>query len=239
MNIKHGIAIALALLGCSSVADAAMPVIDIAAVRSLGQQVSAWHSQLSAMQLQLSQLQQTRVALTGRRGMERLLPIPITARNYLPADSGGLASVAQGASGSHGALASAVAAQIGANAVLSPAELRRLPPAIAARIEQARRDIALAQSAARAAYARSSDRFTELGALLDGIAAAPDAKAIADLQGRIGVEQAMLDNERIKLAALAQIADADRSAREQQLREAITENHGAFASRFQPTLPVP
>jgi proline dehydrogenase len=132
-----------------------------------------------------------------------------------------------------------VNAQVDANAVLSSAELRRLPPQIVAQLEANRRSIALEQAVAQAAYARSSGRFSELGSLLNGIANAVDEKAIADLHGRIGVEQAMLDNEQIKLAALSQIAVADRNVREQQLREAVTANHGSFATRFQPTMPVP
>lgn len=236
MNTKQGFAIGLALFGIYGMADAAMPVIDIAAVRSLAQQVSAWHEQLSAMQMQLAQLQQTRAALTGRRGMERLLPVPLTARNYLPEDWPRLASAARG---SRAGLGSDVNAQVDANAILSSAELRRLPPQIVAQLEQHRRSIALEQAVAQAAYARSSGRFSELGSLLNGIATAVDEKAIADLHGRIGVEQAMLDNEQIKLAALSQIAVADRNAREQQLREAVTANHGSFATRFQPTMPVP
>lgn len=239
MNMKQGIAVCLTLIGFCGQTQAAMPVIDIAAVRSLAQQVSAWREQLNAMQMQLAQLQQTRAALTGRRGMERLLPVPLTVRNYLPEDWSGLESAARGSARSGAGLAASVSAQVDSNAILSSTDLRRLPPTIVAQMENSRRSIALEQAVAQAAYARSSARFSELGALLNGIASAVDEKAIADLHGRIGVEQAMLDNEQIKLAALSQIAAADRSAREQQLREAVTSNHGSFTTRFQPAMPVP
>ena len=49
----------------------------------------------------------------------------------------------------------------------------------------------------------------------------------------------MLANEAIKLAALAQVADAGREARELARRESVLQNHGAFAARFQPAPPVP
>jgi len=239
MNTQQRIAMSMVLLGICGIAEAAMPVIDVAAVRSLAQQVSAWHDQLKAMQLQLAQLQQTHAALTGRRGMERLLPVPVTARNYLPENWSGLASAARGAAASRSGLAGDVTAQVDANSVLSPSDLSRLPPQLVAQLQQNRHWIALEQAVAREAYERSSGRFSQLDTLLNGIATAADEKAIADLHGRIGVEQAMLDNEQIKLAALSQIAVADRNVREQQTREAVIANHGSFATRFQPAMPVP
>ena len=78
-----------------------------------------------------------------------------------------------------------------------------------------------------------------MSTLIGQIGAAQDAKAIAELQGRIGAEQAMLANETIKLVALAQVGGADREARELARRESVLQNHGAFASRLQPAPPVP
>ena len=66
-----------------------------------------------------------------------------------------------------------------------------------------------------------------------------DAKAIAELQGRIGAEQAMLANDGLKLAALAQTASAEAAARSLSVREQVVANHGSFAARFQPTPPAP
>ena len=238
MKRKLAIAAIALWLACPA-ADAAMPVIDIAAVRSLITQVNAWKQQLRAMQLQLTQLQQTRDALTGRRGMERLLPLTLAARNYLPSDWSALANAAHGIAGNYARLAADVHAQLESNALLTAAELSRLPANMTAQLEEERRAVALGQTLARAAYARSSDRFSELSQLIANIAGATDAKAIADLQGRIGAEQAMLGNEGIKLEALARVSDAERSARDLQRREAVASNHGSFPTRFQPNFPVP
>jgi type IV secretion system protein VirB5 len=95
------------------------------------------------------------------------------------------------------------------------------------------------QAVTRLAYAHSSDRFASLATLIERIGATPDAKAIAELQGRIGAEQAMLTNDGIKLAALAQSASAEAAARDLAVREQVIANHGAFASRFQPSPPAP
>ena len=63
-----------------------MAVIDVAAIRQLVAQVNYWRQQITGMQNQLKQLQQTHAALTGGRGMELLLPTSAAQRNYLPAD---------------------------------------------------------------------------------------------------------------------------------------------------------
>jgi type IV secretion system protein VirB5 len=102
-----------------------------------------------------------------------------------------------------------------------------------------RQAVARGQILNRAAFARSSDRFTKLQTLIDQIGAAPDAKAIAELQGRIGAEQAMVANEGLKLATLAQVAGAESDARALARREQVVANHGGFATRFQPTPPAP
>jgi len=48
---------------------------------------------------------------------------------------------------------------------------------------------------------------------------APDAKDIADLQGRIQAEQVMMQNEANKLAMLQQLASAQRDLAMQQAAE--------------------
>ena len=229
------------LLGTSGIADAAMPVIDVAAVTKLAQEVTAWNDQLQEMRLQLAQLQRTTSALTGSRGMEQLLRQTPAARNYLPADWAALAAAAAAAGGAgiDPVLARAARAQRDENVVLTAATVARLPPQLQAMLRVERDTVAATQAATRAAYAHSSDRFASLSTLIDQIRATPDAKAIAELQSRIEAEQAMLANEGVKLAALAQVTDAERGARDLIRRETVLQSHGAFASRFQPAPPVP
>jgi len=227
------------LLATSGIADATMPVIDVAAVTRLAQEIKAWDEQLEGMRLQLGQLQRTTSALTGPRGMEQLLRQTPAARNYLPIDWTGLASAVGSGLGIDPALAQAARAQRDSNVVLPAAAVNRLPPPLQSMLRGERDTIAALQAATRAAYAHSSDRFASLSTLIDEIRATPDAKAIAELQSRIEAEQAMLANESAKLAALAQIADAERDARDLMRREAALQSHGAFGSRFQPVPPVP
>ena len=227
------------LLVAAGVADAAMPVIDIAALTKLRQEIMDWDEQLQGMRLQLAQLQRTTSALTGSRGMDQLLRQTAAARNYLPTDWVELVGATGGGGGVEPALAGAARAQRNLNAVLPAAALSRLPPPLQSTLREERDAVAAVQAATRVAYARSSERFASLSTLIDQIRATPDAKAIAELQGRIEAEQAMLTNEGVKLAALAQVTDADRAARDLVRHELALQNHGEFRSRFQPVPPVP
>jgi type IV secretion system protein VirB5 len=226
-------------LATTGAANATMPVIDVAAITQLLQEIVAWDEQLQGMRAQLAQLQQTTSALTGARGMDQLLRQTPAARNYLPTDWAGLANLTGGGGGVDPFLARDARLQRDANAILPAAALGRLPPRLLSLLSGERDAVAVSQAATRAAYARSSERFGSLSTLIDQIRAAPDAKAIAELQSRIEAEQAMLANESIKLVALAQVMDAERGARELARREAALQSHGAFGARFQPVPPVP
>lgn len=239
-KLPSAVAVCLSLLTATpDAARAAMPVIDIAAIRQLLQEIKAWDEQLQDMRLQLAQLQRTTSALTGRRGMDRLLRQTPAALNYLPTDWTGLTNATGGGAGVDPALARGALAQRDLNSILPPAALTRLPPSLQSLLRGERDTVAVTQAVTRAAYARSSDRFASLSMLIDEIRATADAKAIAELQSRIEAEQAMLANEGVKLAALAQATDADRAARDLERRELALQAHGAFNTRFQPAPPVP
>ena len=220
-------------------AEASIPVIDIAAVRQLIQDAISWQHQLQAMQAQLAQLQQTRTALTGARGMEQLLRQTVADRNYLPADWVSLGSLANGGTAGYGEIAARVATLLKSNSRLTDADLARLSSDARAMLVSARQLASTNEALTQVAYERSSTRFTALGQLIDRIGTAGDAKAIADLQGRIAAEQAMLSNEAVKLQSLAYSAEATRVSAEVSRREAVVRGHGSFATRFQPTLPAP
>jgi len=226
------------LLGLAATpAQAQMAVIDVAAIRQLLAQVNFWREQISAMEREFDQLQETHAALTGPRGMQALLPLDDAQRNYLPRDWAGVSQVLAGESAQYRALAEHVTATVTANAVLSPAQLATLPAAERANLIEARRAAAGLAVMTREAYAQAGERFAALSQLVQAIGAAPDAKAIADLQGRIAAEQAMLGNEQAKLAVLAQLAEAEERTRALQLRELAIAGHGRFEQRFHPQLP--
>ena len=229
----------LALILAAAPAAATIPVIDFASLTQLIQQMLSWQQQLEGMRQQLAQMHDTYASMTGRRGMEAVLQIPPQARNYLPGDWVALMDVVTGASASYRDLAGVARAQLAANAILRPEDLARLPDDLRSLLSADRRAVAGSQALTRAAYGRSSDRFAALQTLIDRIGAAPDAKAIAELQGRIAAEQAMIANEGLKLVALAQLAEADGASRSLARQEQALANHGSFALRFAPTPPAP
>jgi type IV secretion system protein VirB5 len=214
-----------------------MSVIDASAIRQLIVQISYWRQQIQAMSGQLAQLQRTHAALTGSRGIENLLPELTQAHDYLPADYASLRDAVQGLRADYQALGSAARAALAANEVLDAPRMARLGAAERELMEQARRGSALWQVASEGAYRQSGERFAQLERLLAAIGSAGDAKAIADLQGRIAAEQAMLANEQLQFQALAQRALAEQAVHAQRLREQTVQQHGEFGRRFEPTLP--
>jgi type IV secretion system protein VirB5 len=230
--------LAVLLLGLTGMpARATMPVIDVAALKQMLVEISYWKQQIGAMQNELNQLQKTHAAMTGDRGMQLLLPTNLVQRNYLPADWAEMLKALDGKSAEYGALSEGVAAAIKARAVLDEARLASLGNAERDSVMRARRSAAAAAITAQRAYANAGKRFEALEGLVAAIGKAPDAKAIADLQGRIAAEEAMLGNEQAKLTTLYQAAQAEQWVQAVELREAAIAGHGKFADRFHPELP--
>jgi type IV secretion system protein VirB5 len=70
------------------------------------------------------------------------------------------------------------------------------------------------------AYTSAAQRITNLQTLLNQVDATPDAKSIADLQGRIQAEQTLLQNEQARLQLIGQIADLQRDQEAQKGQQA-------------------
>lgn len=230
------VAVTLAV-GVVDTAQAQWAVVDVRAIFELRQQLNYWRQQITAMQQELTQLQATHSALTGPRGLQNLLTISTAARNYLPTNWAEVQQVLAGQSARYGALAQALAANVEAVSLLSPQELAARSPQERAVIESGRTQAAWFAAATRGAYAEASERFTALQQLIAAVGQVTDAKAAADLQARIGAEQAMLANEQAKIELLAQTAQAEEAMQAQRRREAVIAGHGQFAARFQPVAP--
>ncbi len=211
--------ITLSLGLAASPARAGIPVIDVAALAQLIEQVTYWTQQIQHMVTQINQLRDTYNAMTGQRGMGGLLNLSTAARNYLPEDYQQVLDAATGAAGAYAGVSGQVRAIMTANAVLADAALAELTPQQRAVVEDARRAAASLQGLSRTAYGNTSQRFAQLQQLLTAIGATGDQKAILELQGRIQSEQNMLANEQNKLTALYQAAQAQEWARAQQIRE--------------------
>jgi type IV secretion system protein VirB5 len=223
----------LSILLVSPVAHAQFAVVDVGAITQLVTQVRTLEEQLATAQAHLAQAQAEYGSMTGARGMERLLAG--VQRNYLPANWAQVQSVLQGTAGVYGGLANAITGTIAGNAVLSAQQLAALPPDVRQQIDSTRRLDALLENVTQEALVSTSNRFATLQQLIDAIPAATDQKGALDLQARVSVENAMLQNEQTKLQSLYQLVQAQERAGQQQARERALAGHGAFASRFRPT----
>jgi len=228
MKPSKAILVATALVLCTSVGHAAMPVVDVRALAQMAREMQVLQNQLTTARNQLTQAQQQFQSLTGRRGMEQLLSG--VARNYLPPDWASLEATLRGSQASYSALSSEIQSALRDVTVLTPAQTARLAPQQVEQLEAARRTVALLQATSRGALQASSQRFSTLQGLIDAIPTATDAKAVLDLQARIAAEQAMLQNEHTKLMVLNQAAEAEQRAQEQRARELAISNFGSLRS---------
>jgi type IV secretion system protein VirB5 len=233
LNIRGVMMCLAAYIALAPVARAQWAVIDVPAIAQLIQEVQTMQQQLATAREQLQSAQQAFQAITGDRGMERLLWD--TKRNYLPSSWTQVTSALQGQRTSgYTELSADVQSAIAANVVLSPRRLATLSSADQQGIQVARRWSAMQQALTQAALVNSSNRFASIQSLITAIPTAGDQKAILDLQARIGAELGMLQNEQTKLQVLYQGIQAQESSIRQQARERVIDGHGRFEARFQP-----
>ena len=225
-----------ALLGAAiRPASAQWAVIDVNAINQLVQEVSVLQQQLQTAEQSLVQQQAAVQAMTGPRGMQNLLSG--TNRSYLPPDWSAISSLVTQTSGAYQALGQAVRNLITANAVLTPAQISQLSPTEQANLTAARQNAATLEAVSQAALANASSRFASLQQLIQAIPSATDQKGALDLQARIQAEQAMLENENIKLQELNQSVAAQSVANQQAVQEEAVAGIGSL--RTLPPLALP
>lgn len=205
-------------------------VFDGAAVGQLVQQVTYWQQQIRAMQSQLQQLNQQYAAVTGSRGMQLLLPLTPQQRNYLPSSVAQIQAVLSGGGGLYAGLGAVQTQTVSTNAILSPAATAALSGIDRQLLVTRRNNAALLQTLTQSALQQTSARFSTLQTLIGQIGVATDPKAIADLQGRIQIEQAMLENDNAKLSSLYQLIRAQELVANQQAAEAAVTRVGHAAA---------
>lgn len=209
--MKRIIVACAALLSTQSFATG-IPVFDAANVMQAITSVQ----QLKA---QLEQQKQIYQAMNGTRGMGNLLNDP-ALRNYLPADwqkiydqlsTGGLA----GLSGS--------AAEI--RKATKVFDCERLQQDVNSRYQCEVQAGKVAQDKAfgLAAYEQSVRRVDQIEALMRRINDTSDAKAIAELNARLQAENALIQNEQIKLQMFQYLSQAEDKAIAQRKRESTLE----------------
>jgi type IV secretion system protein VirB5 len=202
---------AVLLLAVSSSAFAGIPVTVVGDVPSTANQVQTmaqWAKQYKQMVDQIKGMERQYKAISGARNLGQILNNP-ALRNYLPNEWAGVYN--QVASGSLVGLS---------NAAKSLAKTEGFSTtATGARKRQ--QDVLVTNKAmTMAAYDATLKRVQNINALMAQADAQEDAKGAADLANRMAAENAMIQNEQIRLNLLVQLQAAETQlAAEQRSRE--------------------
>jgi type IV secretion system protein VirB5 len=213
------IAIGIATATWINLASAQIPVTDIANItQNLTnhlETIAKWQQQYQQMTQQISQLKQEYSALTGSRGLGTILNDP-AYRQYLPADWQAVYDAVQ--SGGYAGLTGRAKTLYEQNKIYDTcsqfADLQRRT-ACEAMAVKGDQDKAFALDA----YDKAQARLDQINQLMDRINTTDDPKAIAELQGRIAAEEAMIQNEQTKLQMYQMVATAEDRIQRQRIRE--------------------
>ena len=222
-------------LSLSSAAFAQIPVTDGA---SIGQQIAAqvetiakWKLQYDQMVSQIDQAKQQYESLTGSRGLGNIMNNP-ALRDYLPGDWQAVYDAVK--NGGYNGLTGTAKTVYDSNKVYDtcqffPEEQQRL--ACEAAAVKGAQDKGFALDA----YEKAKSRINQIDQLMGKINQTQDPKAIAELQARIGAEQANIQNEQTKLQMYSMVAAAEDRVQKQRQREI---NAQVVDKRSYPTLQI-
>lgn len=222
-------------IAASSAAFAQIPVTDGASIaKSVENQIETmakWKMQYDQMVSQIDQMKQQYAAVTGARGMGELFNNP-QLRDYLPQDWQGVYDSVK--SGGYAGLSGRAESIYDSNKVYD---------ACASFVSNEQRTNCEAQAVKGAqdkafaldAYDAAKNRLSQIDQLMRQINQTQDPKAIAELQGRIAAEQAMIQNEQTKLQMYQMVAAAQDRLQQQRQKEI---NAKIVDQRGYPTLQI-
>ncbi|ECT4311272.1 P-type DNA transfer protein VirB5 [Escherichia coli] len=199
-------------------AQAQIPVTDSA---SIAQQVAnqietiaKWKMQYDQMVEQIDAMEREYKALTGGRGLGTILNDP-RYREYLPTEWQGVYDAVR--NGGYAGLSGRAAEIYNENQIYDACATLQISEqrfACEAQAVKSAQDKAFALDA----YDAARDRLNQIDQLMGRINSTQDPKDIAELQGRIAAEQAMIANEQTKLQMYAMVSEAeDRLQQQRQL----------------------
>ncbi|GJJ05681.1 P-type DNA transfer protein VirB5 [Duganella rhizosphaerae] len=195
------------LFAASAPAFAGIPVsvlIDVPAIANQVQTIAQWSKQYQQMVSQIQGLQKQYSAMTGLRSLGQIMNNP-ALRSYLPEEWAGIYSQLQ--TGSYPSITGR-ASTIYSNEGFDSS-------AVGGRKRQ--QDVMVANKAmTMEAYKATEARLANINALMVQADAQQDAKGAADLANRMAAEQAMIQNEQVRLNLLVQLQAAEKQLADQQ-----------------------
>lgn len=219
-------------------ATAQIPVTDGASIaRQVANQietVAKWQLQYEQMMSQIDGMEREYKALTGGRGLGTVLNDP-RYREYLPTEWQGVYDSVR--NGGYAGLSGRASEIYNENQVFDgcahiQVDTQRL--ACEARAVKGAQDKAFALDA----YDAARDRLNQIDQLMARINSTQDPKDIAELQGRIAAEQAMIANEQTKLQMYSMVAEAEDRLQEQREQEMAMKNAAKRGGLFENVEPM-
>lgn len=230
MNLKHSaVAVALAAtlavsgVGISPPAQATgIPVIDIANLMQSITRYTEMIAQLKQLEMQLEQAKETYSSMTGSRGFGSILQQNYNAN--IPTNWQGTLAAMQG--GQVGQIANQIKQEA---SELSQPQFANVDQSVKDDLSTTMGQAANAQALNAQTYNDSANRFQQISNLMNQINTTTDPKGIAELQARIGVENANLTNELIKLQAMnAMVAQQQKVQQEHERQEYYKIYHATY-----------
>lgn len=200
-------------------AHAQIPVTDVASittqVTNQVETIAKWKMQYDQMVSQINQMQQQYASMTGTRNLGQIMNNP-SLRDYLPNDWQGVYDSVR--TGGYSGLTGRAQSVYETNKIYDACahyKVAEQRTACEAQAVKGAQDKAFALDA----YDKAKGRLTQIDGLMSQINGTTDPKAIAELQGRIAAEQALIQNEQTKLQMYQMVATAEDRLQEQRQRE--------------------
>lgn len=181
---------------------------DIPATINQIETIAKWTAQFQQLTTQIDQMKAQYAALTGGRGLGQILNDP-ELHKYLPDEWAGIyEKVKSGQLTGISNYAQSIVAAEG------------FDPNVTGGAKRQQDVLVYNKAITLQAYAQTQVRLNNINALMQQADATQDAKAAADLQNRMAAENAMIQNEQIRLNLAAQLQQTEiQLANKQQSRE--------------------
>lgn len=214
-RILVGAIFAAAFVGA---ANAQIPVTvtsDVPGMANHLETITKWAAQYKQLESQIDQMKQEYQSITGSRGLGNIMDNP-ALRDYLPQDWQQVYDAVK--NGGYDGLTGRGKQVYADNKVFDGCAFIMTEDAKKACEAQAVKP-SQDKAVALDAFDAAKSRLQQIDGLMNRINQTQDPKAIAELQGRIAIEQAKIQNEATKLQLYSMVAAAEEKVQAQRQRE--------------------
>ena len=210
---------------------AVLPVIDGAHIATAKmnnmEQIAKWVVQLERMKTELEQTKGIWDSLKDGRGMGNILREDLI-RQFLPHDYWAVAESIRNGNGNWNGISGRVTDIVKAYQYKSCAELNK-DPVLRQECERQWRNAAMNKDFGDLAYKKAAENITNLQEFVRNINSSSDQKVIAEIQARINVENARLQNEQIKLSTIAKMEESERQLKTERVYNGFSTGMANFS----------